>query len=134
MYVHLIFVVKYRKEAISLEMETLLKRIFAEECEKLDCAMFGMKSDGDHVHALVRFPPAVAIATLVNRLKGASSYQINRTPIGEGGRQGDRDPGSLWSPSYFVKTIGSRTIETTDDYIAKQREKPPRRRKNARAK
>jgi putative transposase len=129
LYIHLIFVVKYRIEnRIDEKMETQLKEIFDAECAKLKCTMFAMKSDGDHVHALVRFPPSVPISTLVNRMKGASSYQINEAARERAERDGRRAPGPFWSPSYFVKTIGSKTIDITSKYVDGQRDKDRQKR------
>lgn len=128
LYVHLIFVVKYRTEKrIDGTIEEKLNEVFTAECEKLKCTMFAMKSDGDHVHALVRFPPTVPISTLVNRMKGVSSYKINEAARTSAEETGGRKPASFWSPSYFVKTIGSKTIDITSEYIDGQGNKGRRK-------
>jgi putative transposase len=45
--VHLVFVTKYRQNALTLEMLDMLKAIFKETCEQLDCELHG------HVHLMV---------------------------------------------------------------------------------
>ena len=120
MYVHLVFVIKKRQKLVSPAMETAMRGIFDKVCIDLECKMLSMKSDEDHVHVLVNFPPKVAIAELVNRMKGVSSYAINRLSAEDGGRAMPNGGEPLWTASYFVKTVASTTFEVTERYIAGQ--------------
>jgi putative transposase len=134
LYIHLVFVTKQRKRLIHPAMEMKLREVFAEVCDELECKLLSCNADGDeleekegsdgnHVHVMIRFPPKLAIATLVNRLKGKSAYVINRlNQVSEGGRRNsDMTSGALWTPSYFVKTVGYETIEKTAKYLWNQR-------------
>ncbi len=57
-------------------------------------------SYGYHVHLLVQYPPALAISTHVQRLKGRTAYAARREYAGACVRA--RMRGHLWSPSYFA--------------------------------
>jgi putative transposase len=132
LYIHFVFVVKYRKKTIDLDTLDLLRRVFTDVCAELECRLISCNSDEDHVHVLVAFPPKIAIAELANRLKGRSSYEIHRRPPKiEGDRQRDdpkpENPPTVrtthlpfWSPSYFVKTVGFETVSHTFAYIRDQ--------------
>ncbi|NBV29520.1 IS200/IS605 family transposase, partial [bacterium] len=48
--VHLVFVTKYRRDALTLAMLNDLKLIFKETCEQLDCELLECSGEDDHVH------------------------------------------------------------------------------------
>jgi len=50
--VHLVFVTKYRQNALTLEMLNMLKAIFKETCEQLDCELLEFGGEHDHVHLM----------------------------------------------------------------------------------
>jgi REP element-mobilizing transposase RayT len=64
----------------------------------------------DHVHVLARFPSALAIATLVQRMKGASSYLASQV-MGEVFR---------WQGSYSAFTVSERGLERVRAYVLNQ--------------
>jgi putative transposase len=77
-------------------------------------------AEGDHVHLMVCCPPKLAIATLVGKLKGKSSYIIRKDfwPQVKMKLWGDH----LWSPSYCVVSCGGAPLEIVKQYIADQRQ------------
>jgi REP element-mobilizing transposase RayT len=50
--------------------------IFAKVCNDFDCELTACDGEDDHVHLLVVYPPKVALAKLVNLLKGVSSRRL----------------------------------------------------------
>jgi len=76
-----------------------------------------MDGERDHVHLLVRYPPALSIGTLVRRLKGATSrlLRLARPDIVQRFWQG-----VLWSPSYFATSCGGAPIAVIRKYIEQQ--------------
>ena len=72
--VHLVFVTKYRRDVFSLEMLERMRELFLETCEQMDVELTEFGGEDDHVHMLVTVPPKLAIANLVDKLKGKSSY------------------------------------------------------------
>ena len=51
--VHLVFVTKYRQNALTLEMLDKLSIIFKETCEQLDCGLLEFGGEDFHVHLMV---------------------------------------------------------------------------------
>jgi putative transposase len=80
--VHLVFVTKYRQNALTLEMLDKLSIIFKETCEQLDCELLEFGGEDDHVHLMVSAHPKIAISNLIGKLKGKSSYMLRKIILG----------------------------------------------------
>ena len=76
LHVHLVFVSKYRRKIFTAQILTELKVIFETVCCQLEASLIAFDGEEDHVHLLVLYPPLLAIAELVFRLKGVSSRII----------------------------------------------------------
>src|SRR5690349_19174022 len=74
--VHLIFVTKYRRNVLNLVMLGRLQEIFIETAQQMDCELLEFGGEDDHVHLMISINPKVAIANLVGKLKGKSSYLL----------------------------------------------------------
>lgn len=81
LYVHLVFVAKYRRKIFTKVILNDLRKIFEEVCGELEATLIELDGEQDHVHLLVNYPPKVSISTLVNRLKGVSSHSIRQKEI-----------------------------------------------------
>lgn len=118
LHIHLVFVTKYRKVMFAEEYYQSLREIFAKVCSDFEADLVEVDGEGDHVHLLVNYPPKMAVASLVNSLKGVSSRLLKQ-----------RHPelskiywkGSLWSPSYFAASCGGAPLEIIKQYIENQR-------------
>ena len=71
--------------------------------------------DDDHVHLFVAYPPQVAVARLVNSLKGVSARRLRQRYRVRTHRE------HLWSPSYFAASAAGAPLETLRAYIRQQR-------------
>jgi putative transposase len=123
LHTHLVFVTKYRRLVFTKQIIDELEKIFKKVCVDFECELIEFEGENDHVHLLVHFPPKLAIAKLVNSLKGVSSRLLRKKnyPTIRKALWG----GSLWSPSYFAGTCGGAPIEIVRKYIEGQ--KSPRR-------
>jgi len=70
LHAHLVFVTKYRRGALDADALERLKAIFSSICDRFDSELVEMNGEADHVHLLIRFQPKLALARLVNSLKG----------------------------------------------------------------
>ena len=73
-----------------------------------------MDAEDDHVQLLVAYPPQVAVARLVNSLKGVSARRLRQRYRVRTHR------GHLWSSSYFASSAGGAPLETLRAYIRQQ--------------
>jgi putative transposase len=71
--VQLVFVTKYRRGVLTGEHLDALQEVFTSVCADFGAELVELDGEDDHVHLLVASPPQVAVARLVNSLKGVSS-------------------------------------------------------------
>ncbi len=118
LHVHLVFVAKYRRLVFTKEILEDLRAIFSDVCQDFEATLQEFDGEQDHVHLLITYPPKVAIARLVNSLKGVSSRLIRKKhyPSIERALWG----GSLWSPSYFAGSAGGAPLSIIKQYIEQQ--------------
>ncbi len=55
-----------------------LEIVFRETCLQMGAELLNFGAEGDHVHLMVGCPPKLAVANLVGKLKGKSSYIIRK--------------------------------------------------------
>jgi len=120
MHVHLVFVLKYRKKAVTPRVLEALKECFVGVCAKFGATLKECDGEADHVHLLVEYMPKMAVTALVNSLKGASSRVIRKRGFPEVRRVlwGEH----FWSPSYFAASCGGAPLGILKEYIRSQRD------------
>ena len=118
LHAHLVFVTKYRRDALSALAISDLRSIFAKVCRDFESQLIECDGEDDHVHLLVTYPPKVALSRLVNSLKGVSSRLLRDAGPEVHSRYG-RD-NALWSPSYFVASCGGAPLSIIADYVRAQ--------------
>ncbi len=117
MHVHLVFVTKYRKKVLDGKAIEILRDSFSGICRKFEAELVEFNGEHDHVHLLVHYPPKIAISTLVNSLKGASS-RILRKRYPQIAERYYKNV--LWSPSYFAASCGGAPISIIRQYVEQQ--------------
>ena len=84
----------------------------------------------DHVHVLISFPPSKAPTSAIKALKGRSAFIfLRRHPEI---RQSQYWGGHLWSPSYYMSTLGNMSKEVVEQYINNQKYNETKKRPNGR--
>ncbi|MEU8261743.1 IS200/IS605 family transposase [Micromonospora sp. NPDC048999] len=123
LHVHLVFVTKYRRDVLNDAMLTRCEQVMADVCAGMGAELAEFNGEDDHVHLLVRYPPKLAISTLVNSLKGVSAHYLRKEFTGRINRHIMH--GHLWSPSYFAASCGGAPLEIVKQYIANQKHPDP---------
>jgi len=118
LHVHLVFVAKYRRRVFDARAIDVLRGIFTDVCSDAQATLVEMNGEDDHVHLLVEYPPKVAVASLVNSLKGVSSRLLRQQRPDIRRRYWK---GVLWSPSYFASSCGGAPISIVRQYIEQQK-------------
>ena len=116
--IHLVCIAKYRRKIFTSESLTVIEKSFREVATKMDFQIEEFNGQVDHIHALIEYPPKLSISQIVNALKGVSSRRY-----GQAGYPKPFGKDALWSPSYFVSSIGGAPLEILKSYIQSQ-EKP----------
>lgn len=113
--VHLVCVTKYRLNLFTSRELKTIEDAFRSVAEKMNFQVLSFNGEGDHVHALIEYPPKLSISKIVNQVKGVSSRMYRKS--------GHPCPSesALWSPSYFAVSAGGAPLSVLMDYIEKQR-------------
>lgn len=109
---HLIWCPKYRRRVVAGPVEARLKEIIGSVVAECGGEVIEVP---DHVHLLVEVPPAIGLSGLVQRRKGHSSLLL---------RQEFPPPlwlRALWSPSWFVSTVGGAPLAVVRRYVENQK-------------
>ena len=119
---HLIWATKRRRRALINEHErAYCERLLRRVAEKYDMFVIAITVDEDHVHINVEIPPQLSVGAAVRAFKSLSArHMLRRFPY----LKRHFWSGAMWSPSYFVRTIGEGvTAETVRRYIETHEEK-----------
>lgn len=120
---HLIWVTKYRKSIFITEdyvkdMRRILERIAVTN----NVLIQNMEVMEDHIHMLISFPPHFTPSSVVKSFKGGSAREwFKLHPETKDKLWG----GHLWSPSFFMSTLGDMSKEVVNNYISNQKETTP---------
>ena len=79
--VHLVWAVRARRLALVGQVETTAHKALARKARDIGASAVASGGTADHVHVLVRYPAAVAVAELARQLKGASTYRANACEV-----------------------------------------------------
>jgi putative transposase len=114
LHVHLVWCTKYRKEVLKSEIGYRLRDLTRQISSDMGVEILSGVVAKDHIHLLVSMPPQVAVSKLVQKLKGKTSYKLQRE-YGVLRKQywGQR----MWARGYFACSTGNVTDEMIGAYI-----------------
>jgi putative transposase len=75
---HIVWATKYRYKVLFGDVRLRARDICRQVCGENDVEILHGVLSRDHVHMFVSVPPKVAIAELVRKRKGRSSYKLQR--------------------------------------------------------
>jgi putative transposase len=114
----LVFVTKFRHRVFGDAHLARMEEIMRDVCRDFETELVEFNGENNHVHLLVNFPPKVALAKLVNSLKGVSSRRM-RQEFPDLRRHYYR-ANKLWSGSYFAGSVGGAPLSIVKQYIEQQ--------------
>jgi putative transposase len=114
----LVFVTKFRHRVFGDRHLARMEEIMRAVCADFETELVEFNGENNHVHLLVNFPPKVALAKLVNSLKGVSSRRL-RQEFPDLVRHYYR-ANKLWSGSYFAGSVGGAPLSIVKQYIEQQ--------------
>ena len=117
---HLVLVVKYRRDVIDNTISNRIKEIFKTIGLSHDVEIIEWNHDKDHVHTILSISPSTNLNKYVNAAKTASSRLIKKE-LPEIKSKLYQD--SLWTRGFYVNSTGSTQIDVVKNYILNQGEK-----------
>jgi putative transposase len=120
LHVHVVFVVKYRRRALTSSTLTELEDLFRSTLTELNADLTEFNGEADHIHLLITYPPSLAVGELAKRLKGRSAHHPR-----------SQHPhlcksvhtSALWTAAYFASSAGGAPLDIIRRYI-QQQERP----------
>ncbi len=118
MHVHLVFATKFRHKVFGDRHLSRMEQIMRDVCADFEAELVEFNGEDNHVHLLVNYPPKVAVARLVNSLKGVSSRRLRQEfpDLAQHYYQANK----LWSGSYFAGSAGGAPLSVVKQYIEQQ--------------
>ncbi len=113
---HVVFVPKYRRKAMFLDIRKYLGPIFHELARQKECRIVEGHLLPDHVHMCIEIPPKHSVASVIGFLKGKSAIAIARQFRG---KQRNFEGENFWARGYAVSTVGFEE-EVVRRYIREQ--------------
>ena len=117
---HIIWSTKYRNKWMTTALEDEIKQILHDIASENGFCIEHLEIGlDDHVHLLISAPPKLSVTAMVKCLKGTSSFRLFRLhPELNQLYRNDKDK-HIWSPSYFVESIGITNSDAAAEYINK---------------
>ena len=114
LHVHVVCCTKYRKAVLRGEVGQRLRELAKQMCSDMGVEILSGVVARDHVHVLVSIPPQISVSKLVQKLKGKSSYKLQREFAGLRKQYwGQR----MWARGYFACSTGNVSDEMIRAYI-----------------
>ena len=111
---HIVWSTKYRYKILSGDVRLRARDICRQVCVENGVEILHGVLSRDHVHMFVSVPPKVAIADLVRKMKGRSSYKLQREFPELKKRYWGR---KFWGRGYFSTTNGAITENAVLQYL-----------------
>ncbi len=106
---HVVWSTRRRWRAIEEALDEPLHRSMKSTASELRVALHAFGAAPDHVHILVQLPGDMSIATLVQRLKGASSHEFGRELL------------AGWQAGYWAESVSLEATHRVAGYLHAQR-------------
>ena len=113
LHYHLIWATFERAPLLIGKNEKMFYGVLYNKAEDLGIKIHAAGNVEDHVHVVCSIPPTLCVADVVRRLKGASSYAINRM---------NHNHRFKWQSGYGALSVSENDLEKVMAYAAHQKE------------
>ncbi|OWY65020.1 IS200/IS605 family transposase [cyanobacterium TDX16] len=114
-YLHFVFVTKFRRKVISAPMLERMNEIFEQVCCNTNFIRLEFSGESNHAYALVDSHPGNNISDFICSLKRVSSRILHKE-FESRIKQFCRKP-VIWFDSYYVASTSGASIEKNKAYI-----------------
>ncbi|MEP7705501.1 IS200/IS605 family transposase [Paraglaciecola sp. 25GB23A] len=115
---HLILVVKYRKQLLQGIVGDFVKQKITEISARSEFNVEEIEVDKDHIHILLTISPSICVASYVRRIKQSTTQSIwGRFKWLKKQFWFEK---TFWSDGYFVCSVGNASTDTIRKYIQEQ--------------
>jgi len=119
---HVVWIPKYRKKTLYIELREYLGEVLKDLASQKECRILEGHLVSDHVHILIAIPPKYSVSQVIGFIKGKSAIAIARNYMG---RKKNFTGQSFWARGYYVSTVG-KDEAAVREYIRHQEEEDKR--------
>jgi putative transposase len=113
---HVVWIPKYRRQALYAELRKYLGPVLRELARQRAAGVEEGHLQLEHVHMWLSIPPKYAVAQVLGYIQGKSAIHTARTYLG---RRQNFTGQHCWARGYYVSTVG-RNEAAIREYIRKQ--------------
>lgn len=117
---HLVLVIKYRRNVIDDVIAERIKNIFESIGSTHEVEIMEWNHDTDHVHTILSISPSTNLNKYINAAKAASSRLIKKEFPSVKLKLWKE---AFWTRGFYVSSTGSTQIDVVKNYILNQGEK-----------
>ena len=102
---HVVWIPKYRRRILNSGVKGYLKKVIPKVIDEMPgCEVIEYNIQVDHIHMVIVIPPKYAVSDVIKRLKGVTAKRLREKM--DWLKKVYWKEGVVWSPGYFVSTIG----------------------------
>ena len=113
---HIVFVPKYRRKTLYVDVRKFLGPVFHELARQKECQIVEGHMMIDHIHMCLAIPPKHSVSSIIGFIKGKNAIAIARQ---FSGKKNNFTGENFWAREYAVSTVGFE-LETIKKYIRDQ--------------
>ena len=103
---HVVWIPKYRRRILNPGVKGYLNRLFPKVMRSMPgCEIVEYNIQVDHIHMVMIIPPKYSVSDVIKRIKGVTARRL-REKMEWLKKVYWSEKGVLWSPGYFVSTVG----------------------------
>jgi putative transposase len=111
--VHVVWSTQRRASILPADFDVSLAVLLGDKARALGCELLSVGIAADHVHVIARLATVIALANLVQRLKGASAHDLNAARrLGRTLR---------WQNGYWAESLAPADLDPLLRYLRVQR-------------
>ena len=111
LFVHLAWHTKRSSRVLTPAARREMQRFMSDTCGELQATLLACDGADDHLHAVVSYPPQLAVTQLAQHLKGAASHHVNQhTSLGR----------VVWQDGYGAFSVSERDLPRVIAYVRSQ--------------
>jgi putative transposase len=114
LYYHIVWSTKYRLPLIEPAWEEELYGYMRGKATALGCIPHAINGTTDHTHVVISIPPRLAVATVIGRLKGASSHRANEIFVA--------NKSFAWQTEYGAFSVSENVLPYVIEYVNNQKQ------------
>lgn len=114
---HFVFCPKYREPLLIAGVDMKLKKAIKQITKEFNWDVQSLEVMPDHVHMLIAADPKWSCSIIMKFIKGKSSFMLRK----EYPELKACIPDHLWSPSFYVASVGGTNEDVVKRYITNQR-------------